>query len=381
VVVIGAGVALVLILFAFNGLSRRSVGVTPGKSSTRQSSGLVGEGHSAPPDSLTPILDPGEPSAEESPGNAIDAEHLARIAGKKITPAPANLGAVPPFAAAPSWQAPPYADAGANLVGRNSTPEREDGKARHDNLDKPSLVFAAREASSSGLSLRPSLTSDPAREIQLQPGTRLRARLEAAVSSAVHAPVVAVVEYDYEQNGDVVIPAGAKVMGRLEGADRSGYVEVRFDTLSISDMPLLRLEGVATDLQLRPLRGRVEGSNRSKNLLVRSVAGVGQIAATLGGRGSLDQPLSESDLLRERLSNNIGQAADQQVAGLALSQQPVVTLSAGTEIYVVLEKFVDETTLPDKARRGTANQPSVEELRQLLQLQRELNDSASGPPQ
>ena len=34
----------------------------------------------------------------------------------------------------------------------------------------------------------------------------------------------------------------------------------------------------------------------------------------LFGRGSLDQPLSESDLLRERVSDNIGEASDEQIS-------------------------------------------------------------------
>lgn len=71
------------------------------------------------------------------------------------------------------------------------------------------------------------------------------------------------------------------------------------------------LEAAATDLQFRPLRGKVDGWHRGKNILVRSVSGVGQIAATLAGRGGLNQPLSEVDLLRERVGDNIAQASDQ----------------------------------------------------------------------
>ena len=377
VVMIGAGVAPVLVLLALNGLSRRSSGVTTEKNN-RHTSAPGEDSRSAPPESLTPILDAGRSTAEDSPENSVDAEQLARMASKRSDLAqPVNLGVAPPFPAPRSPQVQPFDD-DASLAARDSVPKREDAKAGRENPDRPSLIFSSKEASF-GLSSQASVASDPGREIHLEPGTRLRARLEAAVSSAVHAPVVAVVEYDYERNGDIVIPAGAKVIGRLEGADRAGYVEVHFDALSISDMPPLRLDGVATDLQLRPLRGRVEGRNTGKNLFVRSAAGIGQIAATFAGRGSLDQPLSESDLLRERLSNNIGQAGDQQVAGLALSRQTVVTLPAGTEIYVVLGKLVSEPTLPERGLAKAPSQANAEELRQLLQLQRELNESTTGP--
>lgn len=104
----------------------------------------------------------------------------------------------------------------------------------------------------------------------------------------------------------------------------------------------MALEAAATDLQLRPLRGKVEGKHTEKNVLLRSFAGAGEIAATLVGRGSLNQSLSESDLLRERVANNIGQVSDQTVANLALTERIVVSVPADTEIYVILQKAAKE---------------------------------------
>src|ERR1043166_8900630 len=138
------------------------------------------------------------------------------------------------------------------------------------------------------------------------------------------------------------------------------------------------VEAAATDLQFRPLRGKVEGKHTGKNILVRSFAGVGEIAATLVGRGNLNQPLSEGDLLRERVSNNIGQASDQTVANLATTQRIVVSVPAGTELYVVLQKAAKErvATADDKAQEKPGiGSTSLQELRQLLHLQREINKS------
>jgi hypothetical protein len=203
------------------------------------------------------------------------------------------------------------------------------------------------------------------------------------VNTAVRTPVVAVIEYNYEQNGEIVIPAGAKAFGHLETADRSGYVGIRFDSLMMPDGSSVSLEAAATDLQLRPLRGAVEGKHTGKNVLVRSFAGVGEIAATLVGRGSLNQPLSESDLLRERVSNNIGQASDQTVANLALTEHIVVSVPADTEIYVILQKPAKENIQSPRVplTSQTVSQPSIEELRQLMQLQRELNQTAAAKPE
>jgi hypothetical protein len=63
------------------------------------------------------------------------------------------------------------------------------------------------------------------------------------------------------------------------------------------------IQTVAIDLEMRPLKGKVEGKNTGKNVLVRSLTGIGEIGATLAGRGNLNQPLSESYLLRERVGN------------------------------------------------------------------------------
>jgi len=74
------------------------------------------------------------------------------------------------------------------------------------------------------------------------------------------------------------------------------------------------IEAAATNLDLRPLKGKVEGKNTGKNVLVRSLSGIGQAGAMLVGQGSLNQPLNESDLIRERVGSNIGEAGDEEVS-------------------------------------------------------------------
>jgi len=101
------------------------------------------------------------------------------------------------------------------------------------------------------------------------------------------------------------------------------------------DGAVVPVEAAATGLDLRPLKGKVEGKNTGKNVLVRSLSGIGQAGAMLVGQGSLNQPLSESSLMRERVSNNVGEAGDEEVSRLAITQHIVVTISADTPIYVV----------------------------------------------
>jgi hypothetical protein len=318
-------------------------------------------------------------------GTFVNPDQIGRTAIKQPKPSPvATLGDVKPFDGS-QWQPAPY------QPGSQPTPSTNDASTasdvnqictEHNELEKPSLVFVRNNNASSGPNQRP---QDVAASIDfgigLAPGTRLRARLESAVNTAVRTPVVAVIEYNYEQNGEIVIPAGAKAFGHLESADHSGYIGIRFESLLMPDGSSVALEAAATDLQLRPLRGKVEGKHTGKNVLVRSFAGVGEVAATLVGRGSLNQPLSEGDLLRERVANNIGQAGDQTVANLALTERIVVSVPADTEIYVILQKAAKKNSQSSRVQLPpqAATQPSIEELRQLMQLQRELNQGMIKP--
>ena len=80
--------------------------------------------------------------------------------------------------------------------------------------------------------------------------------------------------------------------------------------------------------------------------------------------------------MRERVSNNIGEAGDEQISRMAVTQHIVVTISANTPVYVVLEqtpKSNSEWTSPRLHSSQLADSPNAENLRQLLQLQRELN--------
>jgi hypothetical protein len=201
----------------------------------------------------------------------------------------------------------------------------------------------------------------------------------------VPIPVIAVIEYNYESNGEIVVPAGTKVFGRIEQADRSGYLGIKFNSLLMPDGATVSLEAVGTNLDLGPLRGKVEGRNTGKNALVRSLSGVGEVAALVVGRsGSVNQPFSEGDLMRERVSTNIGQSADQEVMRMAVTEHIVVSVPANTPIYVVLEKTTkplpDAQTLNTEASNATRTSESTESLRQLLQLQRELNQSTDSNP-
>ena len=83
-------------------------------------------------------------------------------------------------------------------------------------------------------------------------------------------------------------------------------------------------------------------------MVVATMSGIGQTAA-MGVGSSNSQAFSTQDIMRQRLSQNIGNTADTQVQSIMSNQRIVVTLGAGTEMYLVFRKPVtipEETALP-----------------------------------
>lgn len=352
-------------------LGRRA---TPGQ----QTSGQTG--------SVTPLLDvPAEQSASQG-AQGVTSEDVNRTAR------PTQSTALPnPATSAPAGNEGPYALGRINFSSpatRRQTLENNRASARSllDNLKKPSLVFV-RSAQTSAPIANARLASTAREEspvmLALPAGTRLVARLQSVVTSAVKAPVVAAIEYNYEQDGEIVVPAGTTAIGSLEQADRSGYVVIHFDSLELPDGASEKIDAAAMSLNYGPLKGHVGGKKSGTNFLVRAFTGLGEAATYLVGSGGLSAPLSESAFLRDRIATNIGMAGDQELNGLAFNQNIIVTVPANTRFYVVMEKGENESGR--NARPAAAGQignpplPSADELRQLMQLKRELSEMYEQP--
>ncbi len=390
-VIIGAGAIVVaLLIFVATSMPHRGA---PQKVKTGGATGTedlaLESGTSSNDKSLFPITDSGRPVTKEAHEGFLNERDLQRTAtkpaaGRTVATGAGTLGSIPPFGDQQPWQAPPYQPGSGTGTGAAAeTPDL--GKAEREAMEKSSLIYV-RNVSANSARAQAREINDPAPELGLglATGTRLRARLESAASTAVRTPVLAVIEYNYERDGEIIVPAGAKAVGHIRSGDRSGYVDIQFDSLLMPDGAVVPIEAAATALDLRPVKGKVEGKNTGKNVLVRSLSGIGQAGSMLVGQGSLNQPLSESDLMRERVSNNVGEAGDEEVSRLAISQHIVVTISADTPIYVVLEqtpKSNQASLQPSGRGVSTSNSATVEQLRQLLQLQQELNQpSASNQP-
>jgi type IV secretory pathway VirB10-like protein len=254
-------------------------------------------------------------------------------------------------------------------------------------LKKPSIVFV-RAAQNATPTFQRAPIEDGILAAVLPAGTRLVARLEAPVSSAVPAPVIAVVEYNYQHNGEIVLHAGSKVFGKLSHMSPSGFVGFQFDRVETPEGTVEKIDATSMDLKFGPIKGNVSGRNRGKNFLVRSFTGIGTVAAyAVGGQGTagFNGPISENSLLRERLADNIGMAGQDEINTLSANQNIVVTVPGNTRFYVVIERGSAEEAARPVPRSTGANSPNLsdtkvptlEELRQLIQLRSELNEMYS----
>ncbi len=208
-----------------------------------------------------------------------------------------------------------------------------------DDLKTPSLVFVRAQKKAGGNPLAQPVVEQSTVMDSLPVGTHLVARLETPVSTALQTPAVAVIEYNYEQDGEIILPAGTQVIGKLRNATRQGYVSIEFNRLQFQDGTTEKIDAIAMGLDYKPLKGRVMGRNRGLRFLVQSLTGVGEVAAYMvGGSPGTTSVFSEDALLREQLASNMATAGQEQFNELATQQHIVVTVPGNTRFYLVLEQ-------------------------------------------
>ena len=337
-ILLGGGLAVAVLFFVFTAL----VGKSPKKpTQARQPSQPVNQELMKPPKgSVTPVMDTVRTPAPDNSNGQLgpsdirrtrslnDQAHFKPVAAKPS--AATSLGSVPSFAdTQQKWEDPaPY----------GGPPAEQTSQVQQNGLKEPSIIFV-RSVTQNQAGVAPKVNSDDdgVAILELKPGTRIQAKLETQISSAVQAPVVAVVEYTYAIGDRIIVPAGARVYGQLQQADRSGFVGVKFDEIELLDGAREKIDAIGTGLDLGPIKGNVYGKNTGKNFLVRAASGIGSVLAEVAGNNS-SAAFSESDMLRERLAENIGTAGDSEVMSLNANSRVVVSVPADTKIYVVFTK-------------------------------------------
>jgi type IV secretory pathway VirB10-like protein len=213
----------------------------------------------------------------------------------------------------------------------------EQARSYADEVTKPSMIFAAQLTSGSPSGGAPSANvggaSEPITNFGLEPGFHVSAHLEASVSTVGGTPAVAVVEYDCIQNGRIVIPAGSRVIGKIMGASSTGLVNMSFTEIYLPNGTRAPISAVGLDQYLHQIKGIVTGKNTAKQIIIASLASVGSLGAGFLGNNN-SGTITQADLARSQVASNIGNAGDQAVQRLQVSQSPVVTVPSGTLMYV-----------------------------------------------
>lgn len=355
---LGGGLLVAVLFFVFTALvgkSHRGPSIKSHPSQqTKQSSAPQSKG------SVTPVMETTRPPSADNSAGQLAPGDIRRTRSSDAKPSPSqvgspsaglsrtnptgSLGSVPSFADTQQrWEEPrPYGE---------PNPPAQPPTNQQNGLKEPSLVFvhAVVQGSSSNLSALNTDTASPLFEIT--PGTRIQAKLETQISSAVLAPVVAVVEYTYQIGDHIVVPAGARVYGQLQQADRNGFVSVKFEEIEMNGSRE-KIDAVGTSLDLGPIRGSVYGKNNGRNFLVRAGAGIGSVLAEIAGNNT-SAAFSEEDMLRERIAENIGTAGDAEIMNLNANSRIVVSVPADTKIYVVFTKHERSTQPSAKPQAAT----------------------------
>ena len=351
-ILLGGGLAVAVLFFVFTAI----VGKSPKKQTAARPNGPQASlsGAKQPNGSVTPVMEtvrtptPDNSSGQLGPGDirrtrSSDGK-VATAASSQLPPKPAvaaSLGGVPSFAdTQEKWEEPqPYGEPATSPAIQTQ---------QQNSLKEASLIFVRNPIQGQSLTTpRLNGDDDDAPVLEMTPGMRIQAKLETQISSAVQEPVVAVVEYTYAIGDRVVVPAGARIYGKLVQADRSGLVNVEFDEIRLldgdRDEKREKIDAVGLGLDLGPIKGMVSGKNTGKNFLVRAASGMGSVLAEIAGNNS-SAAFSEDDMLRERLAENIGTAGDSEVMNLSANSRIVVTVPADTKIYVVFTKHQDKNS-------------------------------------
>lgn len=159
-----------------------------------------------------------KPSPEDAKqGGTVDASDIERTKSPKLNQSQTHNGATVESTGKPrsevgrfegpdttlgasgKWSPPPY--------GSNQAADQQAEKKEEEAYSKPSIVFTAHQQ----MKGRRDSTVAPGKidNLGLAPGYHVAARLESMATTAVHAPVTAIVEYNYERSGQTLISAGS----------------------------------------------------------------------------------------------------------------------------------------------------------------------------
>ncbi len=290
--------------------------------------------------------------------SVVQGTRTATTAGESqaLSTVPAFDQPATPNSGAKLWEATPYALSANNGQAPQGNQSAQSGQSsnaastRLAQVSKPSLSFVSSRVAATGAGLTHSATEREGSAINnlgYQPGDHIATHLEAAATTATKAPVIAVVDFNYQRHGVTVIPAGTRIIGTVGQASSTGIMDIVFSTLHLPNGEDVSISAIALDTKMGPLKGIVTGKNIGKQVMLAALAGIGASTALFAGNNNVTGTISQGDLIRGQAAQNLGQAADEQIQQLTLTQKIVVTAPAGTQVEVT---FIS----PAKSKQATA---------------------------
>jgi len=272
-----------------------------------------------------------------------------------------TLGQVPAFNPPPvpgagngQWTPQAYNGGAANPAATETV--RAISTARRDALTKSSVTYVVQPIAQVHAAGQEAGTSQEVQEapnnLGYQPGYHLSTHLETVASTAVSAPIIAVVDFDYQRNGRTIVPSGSRLLGTLGASSSTGIVNLHFNSIRMPNGNTVSVTAVGLNHQLMPLKGIVTGRHVVQQFLLASLGGLGSAAAVFAG-GNVNGQLTEADMMRTQAATSMGSNVDNQISNLqqSVSQSLVVTLPAGTRVEVM---FTSEAVKPSTVNASTA---------------------------
>src|SRR5437016_3732522 len=226
----------------------------------------------------------------------------------------------------------------ANAGAQNTVPPQ----TRTNELQSPATVFVAGIPTALAAT-SPNASPEPGRQSQLPAGTEIVAHTTNAISSGWESPVIAVVDRNVELNDSVVIPQGAQVIGYTSGAVKD-RINVRFTSVLLPNNREMAISGLALMKDgSAGLVGKVQGGGHPiLSGAARIGTGAAVVATEFVGQGSLNQPFSQTDYLRNQM------AAEVAVQGNRLSNRlqqpmsiPIVSVATNHSLRIFLLNGLD----------------------------------------
>src|SRR5438309_2202882 len=223
--------------------------------------------------------------------------------------------------------------------------------SRSSELATPATVFVTDSTASPILMQDVKTQSASQPELQLPAGTEIVAHTTNAISSGLESPVVAVVDRNVQLGNTVVIPERAHVIGRTAGAVKD-RVNVRFTSVVLTNDREMPISGLALMKDgSAGLVGKVKGKrNPALAGAARIGTGAAVVATEFAGQGSLNQPFSQADYLRNQMAAEVASQGSQ--LSNRWQQQisiPIVAVDANQPITIFI---LEPLTIAGKASRS-----------------------------